>query len=97
MIVILSDRAVADLEEIADWIAADNPRRAASFVEELVATCRSLAERPRRFPLVTEIDDRPIHKRVWRGYVILYRPAPEAVEIVRITHGSRDWAALLDE
>jgi plasmid stabilization system protein ParE len=32
-----SDRAEADLEDVADYIALHNPRRAVSFVRELRA------------------------------------------------------------
>ena len=36
MIVVFTAEAEADLERIGDFIAQDNPRRAASFVTELV-------------------------------------------------------------
>ena len=39
---LLSPRAAADLEEVADCIAGDNPVRAASFVAELDAKCRDV-------------------------------------------------------
>jgi toxin ParE1/3/4 len=35
MKVTFTDRAENDLEVIADWIAQDNPFRAASFVQDL--------------------------------------------------------------
>ncbi len=35
MIVVLTAAAVADLEEIGDRIAADNPSRAMTFIAEL--------------------------------------------------------------
>src|SRR5271165_4459798 len=35
MKLVFTDEATADLREIADWIAAGNPRRALSFVDEL--------------------------------------------------------------
>lgn len=47
---LLSPRAVADLEEIADYIARDNPARAASFIAELAAKCRIIAETPELHP-----------------------------------------------
>jgi plasmid stabilization system protein ParE len=43
--------AEADLDEIAAWIANENPDRAASFVEELWERCRSLGIGPGAFPL----------------------------------------------
>jgi plasmid stabilization system protein ParE len=36
---LLSPRDAADLEELADYIARDNPVQAASFVAELKAKC----------------------------------------------------------
>lgn len=44
MIVVLTDEAKADLERIGDFIAADNPRRAETFVVELLDRCSRLAE-----------------------------------------------------
>jgi plasmid stabilization system protein ParE len=43
---LLSPRAAADLEDIAEYIARDNPERAASFIEELEAACSAVAATP---------------------------------------------------
>lgn len=90
----ISTRAAADLEEIADWIAADNPARANSFVDELVAELSSWARHPRRFPQ-RRVGGVSFRKATWRGFLIFYRVLPDRVEIARIIHGSRDWARLL--
>jgi toxin ParE1/3/4 len=55
---LLSPRAVADLEEIADYIARDNPIRAASFVAELEAKCRAVAASPGLYPARTDLAPR---------------------------------------
>lgn len=47
MIVVITDEAENDLEQIGDFIAQDNPRRAISFVKELVDRCHRLTEMPR--------------------------------------------------
>jgi toxin ParE1/3/4 len=39
MRLVFSPRAALDLEEIGDYIARDNPRRAISFLGELEAHC----------------------------------------------------------
>jgi len=39
-----------DLIEIGDYIALDNPRRAASFVAEVEAEIARIAAQPSRFP-----------------------------------------------
>ncbi len=41
MILEFSDEAENDLEQIADYIAWDNPRRALSFVRELLSKCEA--------------------------------------------------------
>ena len=46
----LSPQAVANLQEIGDYIARDNPQRAASFVAELLARTQRVAERPEAYP-----------------------------------------------
>lgn len=91
----ISDRAQADLEEIGDWIAAENPLRADSFVAELADRALALGRHPRRFPAVARVAG--LRKLVWRGYLIFYLILPDRVEIARIIHGSRDWAALFAE
>ncbi len=91
----IAERAQADLEEIGDWIAAENPVRAASFVAELVDRALSLGRHPRRFPAVPRAGG--LRKLAWRGYLIFYVTLPDRVEIARIVHGSRDWAALFVE
>ena len=88
--------AEADLLAIADWISEDNPRRAASFLRELRDRCFSLSRRPNRFPSVGQIGGRSVRKLSYRGYLALYVVDVDAVEIVRIVHGARDWAAWLD-
>jgi plasmid stabilization system protein ParE len=47
---LLSPRAAADLEDIAGYIARDNPQRAMTFVEELEAKCRAVAVNPQIYP-----------------------------------------------
>lgn len=83
------------MEEIGDWIAVDNPARARTFVDDLLERAVSLTRNPRRFPAVPGSYGGSVRKLSWHGYVILYRIGDDAVEIVRIVHGSRDWKALL--
>ena len=95
MKVALTPEALADLKEIGSWIARDNARRARSFVKELSGACMSLAEQPRRFPYVFPSGEPPVRKRVHQGYLIFYRVETDAVQILRIVHGSRDWVVVI--
>jgi toxin ParE1/3/4 len=54
--VVFTLRAERDLEEIADFIAQDSPRRAQSFIDELRDRALGLADAPRAFPLVPRFE-----------------------------------------
>jgi toxin ParE1/3/4 len=44
--IVFSRQAELDLEEIGDFIAADNPDRAVTFVREIRAHCVRIAKSP---------------------------------------------------
>jgi toxin ParE1/3/4 len=93
---LLSPRAAADLEEIADYIARDNPVRAASFVAELEATCQAVAASPEHYPARSDLA--PGLRMAVRGrYLVLYRnlPGENTVRVERVLHGARNLPWLL--
>lgn len=91
-----SDRAEADLEGIADFIAQDNPRRAASFVRELRSQCERMAEQPRANRLREEFG--PGSRGAVHGsYLILYAERQGVLVIERVVHGARDLGRSLDD
>jgi len=94
--VVFSRKAEQDLEDIADYIAADNPRRAVSFVRELRERCFALGTLPasaRPFPGLAP----DAHILPYGNYVILYRNLLRNVSIERIVHGARDILTLLGD
>ena len=90
----ISDAAQRDLAAIGQHIAQDDPARAVSFIEELTAKFRLVAERPRSFPARDEWHP-DLRSALHRPYVILFRIADDHVEIVRVFHGARDIPNLL--
>lgn len=90
-----SPLAEQDLEAIGDYIAADNPRRALSFVQEIRAQCQRIARNPPGYRLRPELGD-GIRSCVHGHYVIFFEADTHAVTIVRILHGARDLPALFD-
>jgi toxin ParE1/3/4 len=97
MKVILTRKAFADLDDIADWIGRDDWDRAETFVESLRRRCASLSRHPRRYPTVPRPSGVEMRKLAYRGYLIFYLVLEKEVDILRIVHGARDWAALLGE
>lgn len=90
MKVVLSSEAVADLRRIGQFIARDNPRRAASFVDQLRETAKRLAAFPQSFPLVPRYERDGIRRRSWKGYGILYSILPDRVFVHRIIGPGQD-------
>ncbi len=70
MIVVLTDEAKTDLERIGDFIASGNPRRAETFVGELLDRRLRLAEMPRAFPLVPRYEKTGIRRRPYENYLV---------------------------
>jgi toxin ParE1/3/4 len=85
-----SEDAEADLLDIAEFIARDNPIAAREWVDAVRQRCHLLSQHP----LMGE--SRPGFgvagcRSISVGfYVIFFRPSASGVEIARILHGSRD-------
>lgn len=92
---IILPAARADIIEIADYIALDNPSRAQSFVMELETRMRAAAERPDSFPARSELLEGLRSARHGR-YLIFFLEVGDEVRIVRVLHGARDLPKALD-
>ncbi|MDP3316243.1 MAG: type II toxin-antitoxin system RelE/ParE family toxin, partial [Devosia sp.] len=84
MIVAFTEEAEADLQAIGDYIAYDNPDRAASFVEEIIDRCLKIGQNPSAFALVPRYAHLGIRKRSFGSYLIFYRASEETVEVLHI-------------
>jgi toxin ParE1/3/4 len=84
--------AEADLAKIALYIAADTPKTALRFVDELRRHCHQLTEHPARNPL-REQYGAGVRVAVHGKYLIFYVEREHAIIIERILHGARhlDW------
>lgn len=95
MKVVFTQSAKTDLEQIGDYIAQDNPRRALSFIQELRAAALSLAETPRAFPFVPRYEQHGIRRRPIGNYLIFYRVEANQLVILHVLHGARDYEPLI--
>lgn len=95
MKVVFTRSAERDLEEIGDWIAENNPDRAVSFVVELREACRAIGSRPRAYPLVEKERDPTLRRKIQGNYLIFYDIGSDAVEILHVLHGARDYAQIV--
>ena len=95
MKVVFAPSAKLDLRGIAWAIRRDSPERAERFVEEIVERCYTLAEMPRRYALIPRYEEHGIRRCPYGSYLIFYRVTEQAVQIVHVLHGARDYERLL--
>ena len=84
-----------DLMAIGTYIADDNPARALSYVAELEAKTRQIAERPASFPKRDDISP-GLRAAVHGRYLLLFRERDDEIRIVRVIHGARDLNRVFD-
>jgi toxin ParE1/3/4 len=92
--VVLTDGALADIEEIGDYIKRDNPERAATFVVELRERCEAVGDNPTAARLRPKWG-KGVRAVLHGDYVVAYRDEPDEVVILRVVHGARDIDRLL--
>jgi toxin ParE1/3/4 len=88
--------ALADLEDIYDYIAEDNPAAAGEFVALIRAKCAFLQKTPCGGRIRPEIRD-DLRSFSVKTYVIFYRACDDVVEIVNVIRGSRDIETLFSK
>jgi len=89
----LTPEASQDLDEIADFIARQNPRTARRTVDAIEDKCRLLATLPLMGASCEDLA--PGLRRFPVGkYVSFYRPLTDGIEVVRVVHGARDIPSL---
>ena len=89
MQVVFTAQAEQDLEEIGDYIAADNPSRAVTFIREIRDHCDKIAKSPLSYIARPELGD-GIRTCAHGRYLIVFQPSDQDVLIIRVLHGARD-------
>ena len=86
---IWSPKAIADLEEICDYLAQDSEYYAKLFVQRVVALVERIGEFPKAGRIVPEYQREDLRERIFQSYRIVYLVKHDVVEIVAIVHGAR--------
>jgi plasmid stabilization system protein ParE len=86
----ISPEALADMEGISTFIAADDPDAADRIIEEFFAAFDQLAAWPRSGHVRPDLAERQV--RFWpvRSYLVVYRELANGIQIAAILHASRD-------
>lgn len=85
-----SREALGRLIEIEEFIARDNPERAASFVDGIIAhTENILPSNPNAGRTVPELSLPNIREILYRNYRIVYRLAGDRIEVLTVFEAHR--------
>ncbi len=90
MRLVWSRRATRDAEHAAEWIAKDRPEGALEWLDGLHAAVLRLQEFPFSGHVIPEIPLAARREIPYRGYRVIYRLRPDAIEILRVAHARRD-------
>ena len=85
-----------DLVSIGEWIAKDNPQRAAGYVFEIDAACQRLIDFPLTGEKIGRYQKEDVRRKVQGSHVVLYTIREETVFVVRVIHGAQDYSRFLD-
>jgi toxin ParE1/3/4 len=93
----LAHRAVADLEQISDYIGQRNPSAADRVIDELFKSFDLLAGEPEMGISLHEL--RPQLRMLQpskpaANYLVFYYPVPDGVMISGVIHAARDWVGM---
>jgi toxin ParE1/3/4 len=92
---VYSRRALDDLDDIFDFIASDNPRRARSYVREIEHACLSLRRLPMKGIGRPDLGPGVRVLPLWRRIVIAYEAKGDRIEILRIFSAGQDYEAIM--
>lgn len=97
---VLHPEAIVDLEEIWDFIAADNVDAADRVLQEIYHAIRILVPTPQMGHSRRDLSSRPVRFHPVRDFLIAYAPDEKPLIVLAVLHGRRNprvMAALLRE
>ena len=99
MSVIITPRALEDLDEIVAFIAQNNPERAQTFGDALLSKALQLEAHPLMGRMVPEERDPAVREVMHGSYRIVYRLVGTAQEvfIIRFWHAARGTPRIVED
>jgi len=87
----ITETAQSDVQEIFQYIAADNQKAAINLIEEIERQIASLEKFPARCPVIPESFELGVEYRhiIYGHYRTIFRVEASKVIILRVIHGAR--------
>lgn len=89
MIIRWTERALADLRDIGDYIAQRSPSTALSFTMELMKEAETVMDQPYLGRVVPELGREDIRELIHGNYRIVYRILEGELHILTVFEGHR--------
>ena len=86
-----------DLQELENFIARDSALHAINFIDRIVESAERLQKSPQLGRAVPEFGRTDLREVIFNGYRIVYLFRNDAVTILRVVHGARDLAQLVQK
>jgi toxin ParE1/3/4 len=87
--VVWSPSAIADVNDLAQYIARDSVAYASAVVAKILETTRTLENFPASGRIVPEFNDKAVREKIVYSYRIIYRIENSTVTITTVIHGKR--------
>ncbi len=89
IIIVITETAYADLEDIENYISQDSPTIARKFIVRIFDRIEQLYDYPESGKPVPEIKDQTIKELLLNKYRIIYQIQEDKINILRVVHGAR--------
>ncbi len=86
----LHPEAFADLDDIRDYIAQENPDAADRMMAEIFDTIHRLVPFPHQGHRRPDLSSRPLRFTLVREYLIAYAPEEKPLWVIAVIHGRRN-------
>jgi plasmid stabilization system protein ParE len=87
---VLHPEALADLDEIREYIAEDSPDAADRVITEIFDAIRGLVLFPHQGYRRSGLTGQPLRFKLIRDYVIAYAPDKVPLQVIGVFHGRRN-------
>ena len=89
--IIWTRTALDDIDLIAEYVSRDSESAAATLIVNLFDSVERLATFPNSGRIVPEVNKDTMREVFYRSYRIMCQIDEDAIHIVRIVHGARNW------
>ena len=93
----ITSEAFQDLDQIYEFIAGDDPKRAEAYVLELIAACLKLGDMPEMGRRRDDLGEGRRSFSFRKRQTIMYQVGEDKLEILRIFSAGQDLYALIGE